>query len=302
MNQGSSGPYLGVDIGGTKIAVGVVDKEGKILVQSRSPMVANGTAEAGLRRGRSCDPFHNRDDAGGKVQGIGICAPGPLDPQTGVVLNPPNVPCWRNFPLAARIGAKYRVPVKVDNDANAAALAETRWGAARGYKYVFYATIGTGIGTGIVFDGPYITEVADQPGKAATSASIIRDRPVDVASVDASRSSRRDRRLRNGRARNSQPILRYTPRFSTSPTAISDRSRARKWHRRTSQEISPPVKFSQKHPTFSLHGWVTSLIYSIQTSSSSAGVLQACSGHSLTTSNSIFRSGASIQTPFRFRS
>jgi glucokinase len=70
-----------------------------------------------------------------------------------VVLNPPNLPCWRDFPLAEKIRAIYDVPVKVDNDANAAALAETRWGAARGFRYVFYATIGTGIGTGIVFDG-----------------------------------------------------------------------------------------------------------------------------------------------------
>ena len=69
------------------------------------------------------------------------------------MLNPPNVPCWRNFPLAEKIPREYKVPVKVDNDANAAALAETRWGAARGFRYVFYATIGTGIGTGIVLDG-----------------------------------------------------------------------------------------------------------------------------------------------------
>jgi glucokinase len=55
--------------------------------------------------------------------------------------------------LAEKIASKYRVPVKVDNDANAAALAETRWGAARGFRYVFYATIGTGIGSGIVLDG-----------------------------------------------------------------------------------------------------------------------------------------------------
>jgi len=153
MTQKGSGPYLGVDIGGTKIAVGVVDNEGKILAQSRAPMVANGTAEAGFDAVDHAIHSMIETDAARQVQGIGICAPGPLDPHTGVVLNPPNVPCWRNFPLAARVGAKYRVPVKVDNDANAAALAETRWGAARGYKYVFYATIGTGIGTGIVLDG-----------------------------------------------------------------------------------------------------------------------------------------------------
>ena len=87
------------------------------------------------------------------VGGIGICAPGPLDPKTGVIWNPPNLPCWRNFPLGESVQKRYAAPVKIDNDANAAALAETRWGAARGCRNVFYATIGTGIGTGIVFDG-----------------------------------------------------------------------------------------------------------------------------------------------------
>jgi glucokinase len=147
-----SAPILGVDIGGTKVAVGLVDREGRILQQGRKPMVANGTADAALEAVTSAidSLLSQTSDA---VQSIGICAPGPLDPETGVVLNPPNLPCWRNFPLAQRIAAKYRVPVRVDNDANAAALAETRWGAARGFRYVFYATIGTGIGTGIVFDG-----------------------------------------------------------------------------------------------------------------------------------------------------
>jgi len=153
MTQKGLGPYLGVDIGGTKIAVGVVDHEGKILAQSRAPMVPNGTAEAGFDAVDHAIRSMIETKAARQVQGIGICAPGPLDPHSGVVLNPPNVPCWRNFPLAERVGAKYRVPVKIDNDANAAALAETRWGTARGYKYVFYATIGTGIGSGIVFDG-----------------------------------------------------------------------------------------------------------------------------------------------------
>jgi glucokinase len=153
-NSKPGSPILGVDIGGTKVAVGLVDHEGKIVAQGRKPMVANGTAEAALQAvvgaidsmTASAAPF-------GGFHSIGICAPGPLDPKTGVVLNPPNLPCWRNFPLADKIVEIYHVPVKVDNDANAAALAETRWGAARGFRYVFYATIGTGIGTGIVLDG-----------------------------------------------------------------------------------------------------------------------------------------------------
>lgn len=153
MTQGSNlnGSILGVDIGGTKVAVGLVDRNGTILSQGRKPMVANGTAEAALQAVTGA--IDSLTPAKGKVQSIGICAPGPLDPKTGIVLNPPNLPCWRNFPLAEKIKDKYKLPVRVDNDANAAALAETRWGAARGYHYVFYATIGTGIGTGIVLDG-----------------------------------------------------------------------------------------------------------------------------------------------------
>ena len=153
MTAKSRGPVLGVDIGGTKVAVGIVDREGKILVQGRQPMVADGSAERGLEAVVKAIDSMMDNPSGGKVDSIGICAPGPLDPKTGVVLNPPNLPCWRNFPLAERIRGRYGVPVRVDNDANAAALAETQWGAARGFRYVFYTTIGTGIGTGIVFDG-----------------------------------------------------------------------------------------------------------------------------------------------------
>ncbi|HWJ47572.1 MAG TPA: ROK family protein [Candidatus Udaeobacter sp.] len=149
--MGISKNVLGVDIGGTKIAVGIVDRAGKILAQGRTPMVPNGTPEAALNAVVSA--IDSILSSGTEVEGIGICAPGPLDPESGIVLNPPNLPCWRNFPLAEKIRAKYKVPVNVDNDANAAALAETLWGAAQGFRYVFYATIGTGIGTGIVFDG-----------------------------------------------------------------------------------------------------------------------------------------------------
>jgi len=142
---------LGVDIGGTKVAAGLVDRAGKILTQTRTPM-QTGTADLALESVKTVIDALLADSAQG-IHSIGICSPGPLDPRTGVILNPPNLPCWRNFPLAEEIASAYHLPVRVDNDGNAAALAEARWGAARGYRYVFYAGIGTGIGTGIVFDG-----------------------------------------------------------------------------------------------------------------------------------------------------
>jgi len=144
--------FVGVDVGGTKVAAGLVNSQGEISAQVRVAMTSNSTAERGLESVLSAISHVIPNGAVG-LTGIGICAPGPLDPQKGVILNPPNVPCWRDFPLAASVQKLHQVPVKVDNDANAAALAETRWGAARGYQNVFYATIGTGIGTGIIFDG-----------------------------------------------------------------------------------------------------------------------------------------------------
>lgn len=143
--------YAGVDVGGTKVAAGLVDVTGRILSQVRVPMMSHSSAEAGLESVLKAIDEVTTGSIG--LAGIGICSPGPLDPFAGVVLNPPNLPCWRNFPLAESVQKVYPVTVRVDNDANAAALAETRWGSARGYKNVFYATIGTGIGTGIVLDG-----------------------------------------------------------------------------------------------------------------------------------------------------
>ncbi|MGD0513133.1 MAG: ROK family protein [Terriglobales bacterium] len=145
---------VGVDIGGTKVAAGLVDRKGEIKSQIRTPMVANRSAAEGLAAVISAIDllFAQDEKARVLVRGIGICAPGPLDPNTGVVVNPPNVPCWRDFPLAAEVAKVYDVPVKVENDANAAALAEAVWGAGRGFDHIFYATIGTGIGTGLVCD------------------------------------------------------------------------------------------------------------------------------------------------------
>jgi glucokinase len=152
---GSGKFAIGVDIGGTKVAVGLVQADGTIVRHLRAPMQANGDAAAGLLAVTNAidallslgnSPRH-------EVCGIGVCSPGPLDPERGVVVNPPNLPCWRDFPLAAEISRHCGLSAQLDNDANAAALAEVIWGAGCGHKIVFYTCIGTGIGTGIVFDG-----------------------------------------------------------------------------------------------------------------------------------------------------
>lgn len=156
---------LGVDIGGTKVAAGLVNAGGQIMERVRVPMAASGDANSGLAAVVAAIG-ELLPKSGGSVRGIGICSPGPLDPRTGVIINPPNLPCWRNFPLAERVRSTYNVAVKVDNDANAAALAEVLWGAARGFKNVFYATIGTGIGSGIILDGKILHGRTGAAGEA----------------------------------------------------------------------------------------------------------------------------------------
>jgi glucokinase len=136
------------------VAAGLVDSTGKIIRKARVPMMATADAATGFNAVKGAVEALQAEvpEARSAIKGIGICSPGPLDPRSGVVLNPPNVPCWRNFPLGAETERAFGVPVRVDNDANAAGLAEALWGAAAGYANVFYATLGTGIGTGLVFD------------------------------------------------------------------------------------------------------------------------------------------------------
>jgi glucokinase len=146
---------IGVDIGGTKVAAGFVNRSGEISHVTRVRMVSDSEAAAGLSSVTEVleSLLDKAQENHWTIRAIGVCAPGPLDPHTGVVINPPNVTCWRNFPLAAEISNRHHLPVKIENDANAAALAEVLWGAGKGYAKVFYISIGTGIGTGFILDG-----------------------------------------------------------------------------------------------------------------------------------------------------
>jgi glucokinase len=144
---------LGVDIGGTKVAVGLVNSRGQIRHAARAPMVARGSAEEGFRAVRNAiDGVMPQARAAG-VRAIGACAPGWVESERGILLSAANLPCWRNFPLARKIEKHYGLPTRLTNDASAAALAETKWGAGAGHESIFYVSLGTGIGTAIVRDG-----------------------------------------------------------------------------------------------------------------------------------------------------
>jgi len=90
---------------------------------------------------------------GARVRAVGLAVAGFVDAARGLVLHAPNIPAWRDEPLAARVAEVFAAPVTVVNDANAAALAEARWGAGRGADPVLFVTVSTGIGGGIVAHG-----------------------------------------------------------------------------------------------------------------------------------------------------
>jgi len=144
---------IGIDVGGTKVAGGLVTLKGQ-LVKS---LVVPTRAEKGFKTSYG-QVVHLIERliklAGGKenVEGIGICAPGPLNPKVGIVINPPNLPGWRNIRLSSLLETHFHLPAKVENDANAAGLAEVLFGAAVGYRDVFYVTVSTGVGTGIIIN------------------------------------------------------------------------------------------------------------------------------------------------------
>jgi glucokinase len=143
---------LGVDIGGTKVAAGLVDATGKVLKSARVPIIVTGTAEEAMACVHRAIQKVLQPNGGTIVKAIGVSSPGPLDPKMGLVLHAPNLPCWRDFPLRAEIESVYKAPTRLDNDANAAGLAEAVWGAGAGMSSVFYITIGTGIGTAIILN------------------------------------------------------------------------------------------------------------------------------------------------------
>jgi glucokinase len=140
---------LGVDIGGTKIATGIVSPKAEVSRVRTVPTLANEGYNVSLRQIWGAI----EESITGDVRSIGICAPGPLNPKTGVVLNPPNLPGWHHVHLQEMAQVRFGLKVRVENDCNAAGLAEAKFGAAKGYSNVFYAAIGTGIGAGIILDG-----------------------------------------------------------------------------------------------------------------------------------------------------
>jgi glucokinase len=139
---------IGVDVGGTKVLGGVVDEEGRILEQVRRPTPSTSPAETSTEIAAMVASLQERYD----VAGVGIGAAGFIDQTRSVVLFAPNL-AWRDEPLRDKVEQRVGLPVVVENDANALAWGEYRFGAGRGQHYLVCVSVGTGIGGGIIVDG-----------------------------------------------------------------------------------------------------------------------------------------------------
>ena len=141
-----------IDIGGTKIAVGVIDDNGRVLSRVEGPTQAErGYADALSRTEKMLREAVQ--DAGVKIIGIGIGSTGPVYPFTGEIGIVNFLPGWQGANPVRDLAESFQVSVAMENDADAAALAEAGWGAGKNKKRLIYVTIGTGIGSGIILDG-----------------------------------------------------------------------------------------------------------------------------------------------------
>ena len=146
---------IGVDIGGTSVKLGVVDGAGKLLMRDNFSTKELKGRKAMIKKLVECIQalVKQAEAKGMKVRGVGVGAPGPIEVEKGFVYFFPNIPGWKNTPFKQLLEKRLKMPVRIDNDANAMALGEYLFGAGKGADSLVALTLGTGIGGGIVMNG-----------------------------------------------------------------------------------------------------------------------------------------------------
>ncbi len=136
--------YWGIDIGGTKTAFLTGNAQGQVLSRRELPTQAYPSWQALLAALLPPE---------GSPAAIGVSCGGPLDEERGLILSPPNLPGWDEVPITSWLSQRYGAPAWLENDANACALAESRFGAGQGCRNMVFLTFGTGFGAGLILDG-----------------------------------------------------------------------------------------------------------------------------------------------------
>jgi glucokinase len=156
---------LGFDVGGTKCAVilGYIEDD-KVVIAKRVAFPTPAGPEATLKKYVLIATKLIVDD-GWQPRAIGISCGGPLDSRRGLVLSPPNLPGWDKVPVTDYFTKAFGVPAFLQNDANACAYAEWKWGAGKGAHSMVFLTFGTGLGAGLIIDGRLYSGVSDMAGE-----------------------------------------------------------------------------------------------------------------------------------------
>lgn len=146
---------IGVDIGGTKCAVIYGKMEpGRLEIAGKEKFPTTDVSSTLKTITQSVDKLVKRSNlTSGDISAIGISCGGPLDIAQGLIMSPPNLPGWDNIPIVSMLTDKFGIKTAIENDANACALAEWKFGAGRGSKNMVFLTFGTGLGAGLIIDG-----------------------------------------------------------------------------------------------------------------------------------------------------
>jgi glucokinase len=145
---------IGIDLGATKIALGLIAPDNQIVARRRLPtLVADGPASAVERMAAAIAELGASLPPAGRITGVGLCSPGPIDHTAGVIVDPPNLTGWRNVPLRQMMADRLGLPVELEHDAKAAALGEFHYGAGQGEQNMIYIVAGTGVGAAIIING-----------------------------------------------------------------------------------------------------------------------------------------------------
>ncbi|HHY70319.1 MAG TPA: ROK family protein [Thermoanaerobacterales bacterium] len=146
---------VGIDLGGTKIASCLLDEEGDILKKVILSTLASEGPEAVIGRMKASvyEVVKQANVDRKSILAIGVGAPGPMDIEKGIIKNPPNLPGWVEIPLRDILREEFKLPIGLENDANAAALGENLYGSGKGIDNFMYITVSTGIGGGVVVNG-----------------------------------------------------------------------------------------------------------------------------------------------------
>jgi glucokinase len=156
---------LGFDIGGTKCAVILGQAQGdQIRIIERKSFPTPVGPESTLLKLETTARELLADNCW-QPEAIGISCGGPLDSRRGIILGPPNLPGWDNVPISKRFSTAFGVQTHLQNDANACAFAEWKWGAGRGVNSLIFLTFGTGMGAGLILEGQLYSGACDLAGE-----------------------------------------------------------------------------------------------------------------------------------------